>query len=212
MKMKTLLMALAPAVTALACASASAQFGSNSVRDHTLSRSQRSNAQSASKSPLSPLLGAPQDDSETYLPDTRASSPAQDHASTRNNPTRNARPKQNSPLSPLLGAPEDYEDTYLSGLGNRPAGQAAARQAASYRPTPVEQLLSPELTDRLALSSARTSTHGDAASKHIPGQRDTSRNFEPDTVTPVSFSASRLNSLSNPTGSDTANTIYRPPW
>jgi flagellum-specific peptidoglycan hydrolase FlgJ len=210
MKMKTLRMA--PVVTVLACVSASAQITSNSAQDHTSSRGQRNNAQSASESPLSPLLGAPQDDEETYLPDTRSSSPAQDHGSTRNNQTREAQSKRNSPLSPVLGPPQDYEDTYLSGLGNGPAEQAAAAQAASYRLTPVEQLLAPELTERPAVSSAGTSSHSDAGGTRIAGQRDPSRNFGPVSVTPVSSSASQLNSLGDPPGSDKASTIYRSPW
>lgn len=205
MKMKTLFMALALAVTALACASASAQFRSNSVQDHTLSRSQRNNAQSASASPLSLLLGAPQDDSETYLPDTRASS-------SRDNQTRNAQPRQNSPLSPLLGAPEDYEDTYLSGLDNRPADQAAARQATSYRPTPVEQLLSPELIDRRNASSAETTSHSHGASFHVARKGQEIHKFEPSTVTRDPASTSQLNSLSSPIYSNTASIIYKSPW
>lgn len=192
MKMKTLLMVLASAVTALACASASAQFSSNSAQDRTVSRGQRNNAQSASESPLSPLLGAPQDDSETYLTDTRASNSAQKDASARNNQTRNKRGAPDSALSPLLGAPANYEDSFISSLDYGPEQQADGGSNAS---------------------SEGATSHRDAVGTRVAGERRESHEFEPaTTLTTISISASKHDSFSGTTISDPASTIYRPPW
>jgi hypothetical protein len=205
-------MVLAPTVIAFAYASAGAQVSSDSVQDHTLSGGQRNNPQLTSASPLSPLLGAPQDDAENYLPN-RVSSTAQGHASTRGSNKRDQKAAPDSAASPLLGAPEDYEDSYSSGLGDGPEKQVATREAANYKLTPVEQLLAPKLAEGRSASSEGDTAHGDVAGTRVASGRRESHEFEPPTaISPTSSSASQLNSLSDLTGSRTTNTIYRSPW
>ncbi|MGF7135430.1 hypothetical protein P3T40_006938 [Paraburkholderia sp. EB58] len=213
MKMKTLLMVLASAVTALACASASAQFSSNSMQDRTSSRSQHTNAQSASELPLNSLLGAPQDDEETQLPDNHASSSARSHASTQNNQKGNAQADQDSALSPLLGAPEDYERSYISGLGYAPKEQATADEAADYSLTPVERMSAPDPAERGSASSEGAASHSGTVGTRVAGEGRKFQEFQPPTtLTRTSISASQYDSFGATAVSDPTSTIYRPPW
>lgn len=211
--MKISLMMLAPAAIALASASASAQLSSDSVQDHTLSRAQRDSPQPTSATPLSRLLGAPQDDAENYLPYNHASSSTQDHPSMQGNRSHNQQATLDSPPSPLLGAPQDYEDSYVSGLDYGPEKQAGARDAANYRLTPVEQLLAPERPEGADASAAGAASQSNAVGTRVAGKRRESQEFEPvTTATPTSTSASQRDSLSDSTGSRTASAIYRSPW
>lgn len=211
--MKILLMTLAPAVIALACTPVSAQLSSNSVQDHTLSGAQRDSPQPNSVTPLSRLLGAPQDDAENYLPYNRASSSTQDHPSTQGNRSHSQQATLDSPPSPLLGAPKDYEDSYVSGVDCVPEKQATTREAANYRLTPVEQLLAPERPEGADASAAGAASQSNAVGKRVAGKRRESQEFEPvTTATPKSTSASQRDSLGSAAGSDTTSTIYKSPW
>jgi hypothetical protein len=213
MKTKTLVVALLSGVAALACASASAQISSNSMQDHSLSHTQQNKAQPTSSSPLSSLLGAPQDDEETYLPDTRASGTTRGHASTRNTQTSRARATQDTELSPLLGAPEGYEDSYTSGLGDGPEQQTAESEAANYKLTPVELMLAPDLAERGNAPSEGRSLHRNAGGAPVAGERrDSLESGLATPVTPKPSSASQAQSRSSSTGSDIASTVYRSPW
>jgi hypothetical protein len=211
--MKVLLVVLAPTAIAFACASAGAQVGSDSVQDHTLSGGQRNSTQPASASRLSPLLGAPQDDAENDLPDSRATSPTPDHRSIHGNNARSQQPAPDSPPSPLLGAPGDYEDRYASSLEYEPGNEAATREAANYKLTPVEQLLAPDLAERSHASAAGAMSHHIAVSTDVAGRNQQSQGFEPvTTLTPTLTSASRRDSPNGTAGSDAASAIYKSPW
>ena len=203
-----LFVTVAAAVTAIACTSAYAQGGPNSMRAQYPGGSQQRGSESAPDSSLSPLLGPPPDYGQSYVSGMDASSPNGSRVSRRNSQTRNAKPSQSVRASSLYGGPQDYGDSYSAHFGDQLSGKAGAQQVTSFALTSIEGLSSLGTAGRGAPPSGKSTSRRDAGRERT-GHAGNTNLF----ASPVATSASSFVRGSASTGStDTVKTLYKSPW